>query len=65
MSGKEHIWQAAQNMIDRFGDDALRQVDKRAEELREHQEWDAHKLWLEIRKAVEELLERSKGGDIH
>lgn len=49
-------------MIDRFGDDALRQVEVRIDELRQHDMEDALKLWLEIRSAVRLLVKTSANG---
>ena len=62
MRKKKHIWSAAQNMIDRFGDDALRQVEVRIDELRQHDMEDALKLWLEIRSALRLLAKTSANG---
>ena len=53
---QEKIQQAAENMIDRYGEDALIQVKQRIEELRSRDEPEAHKLWREIAKRVELLL---------
>lgn len=63
MANEQHIWNAAQNMIDRYGDDAVRHVDLRIEELRQHNKPEAEKLWQEIRRAVQELLERPAKGE--
>jgi hypothetical protein len=56
MSKMQHAHRAAQNMIDRYGADALRQVDLRIEELRLHGNDSARDLWIEIRRAVAALM---------
>lgn len=42
-------------MIERFGDDALNQVNVRIEELQEHGDQAAKKMWIEIRSVVESM----------
>ena len=56
---------AAQNMIDRYGDDALAQVDLRIAELRTQKQLDALKLWGNIRKAVIILSDKSIDKTLH
>ncbi|HDL86358.1 MAG TPA: hypothetical protein ENH11_08565 [Candidatus Acetothermia bacterium] len=47
------VLSAAQNMINRYGDDALTEVDLRIAELQSRGQQDVQELWKEIRKAVE------------
>ena len=50
---------AANNMIDRYGDDSLKEVDLRILELESRNQQDAVHLWREIRKRVEMLVNTS------
>ena len=65
MSRTEHIRKAAQNMVDRYGDDALQQVDLRIDELRKHGEEDTRMLWVEIRRIVDALIRKPGGSHKH
>ena len=57
MSPKDqNVWNAARNMIERYGDDALGEVDLRIAGLKTQGEEEAQGLWVEIRRAVETLL---------
>lgn len=53
------IQKAAETMIERYGDDALIEVDQRTAELGSRGQTAAEELWREIRKAVELLLRNS------
>ena len=57
MPDKREIWQSAQDIIDRYGSDALRQINIRIGELQRHGEQEARSTWLQIREAAETLLE--------
>jgi len=59
------IQSAAKNMIDRYGDHALREVDLRVLELESRNQQEALRLWREIRKRVEFLVGRSTGNNKH
>jgi hypothetical protein len=52
-------------MVDRYGFDALGEVDKRIMELEAERQGDAVELWREIRKVVEDLLGSPDGGVRH
>jgi len=56
---------AAKNMIDRYGDNALREVDLRVLELESRNQQEAVRLWREIKKRVELLLATSTGDTKH
>jgi hypothetical protein len=56
---------AAKNMIDRYGDNALREVDLRVLELESRNQQEALRLWREIRKRIELLVETSSGNTKH
>ncbi len=56
---KKTVLRAAQTMIDRFGDEALAEVDLRISELRVRGEHNAEELWKEIREAVMFLTSKS------
>lgn len=58
MSDEREIWISAQKMIDRYGQDALSQINHRIEELRDSEE--ARALWIRIRDAAE-VLQQNKG----
>lgn len=60
MSEDPEIWKSAQGMIDRFGQDALSQINKRIEELEKLDEADALSVWRQIHKAAETLLENNE-----
>jgi hypothetical protein len=62
---EKEIQTAAKNMIDRYGDNALREVDLRVLELESRNQQEALQLWLEIRKRVELLAEPSTGDTKH
>ncbi|MCP4389909.1 MAG: hypothetical protein GY802_16565 [Gammaproteobacteria bacterium] len=66
MSDNEtEIERAANNMIERYGDSALKEVDLRILELESRNQQDALQLWLEIRKRLELLLASSNGKAKH
>lgn len=52
---------AAANMIDRYGDSALKEVDLRILELQSRNQQQAIQIWREIRNAVNFLLQRKSG----
>jgi hypothetical protein len=56
---------AAKNMIDRYGDNALTEVDLRVLELDSRNQQEALRLWCEIRKRVELLVDTSIGNTRH
>ena len=53
----EEVRIAAKNMIDRYGDDALKEVDLRILELQSRNEQEALQLWHAIRQNVSLLLQ--------
>ncbi len=46
---------AAQNLIERYGDDAAHQAKIRAEEMRKYCEDEAELLWLRVRDFIENM----------
>jgi hypothetical protein len=56
---KKTVLSAAQNMINRYGDDVMTEVDLRIAELQSRGQQDVVELWKEIRKAVELQLSAS------
>jgi hypothetical protein len=52
---KPHILETAQRMLDRFGDEASREVELRAFELRECGEMTAAAFWQKVHDALLEL----------
>ena len=64
-NNEKEIEIAAKNMIDRYGDNALREVDLRVLELDSRNQQEALRLWCEIRKRVELLVATSIGNTKH
>lgn len=52
MADANQVRIAALTMIERFGEDALRQIEIRIEELRECGDRKTERLWIEIRRTV-------------
>lgn len=66
MSDNEtEIERAANNMIERYGDSALKEVDLRILELESRNQEDALQLWLDVRKRLELLLTKPDGSAKH
>jgi hypothetical protein len=66
MSDNEtEIERAANNMLERFGDSALKEVDLRILELESRNQEDALQLWLDVRKRLELLLTNLDGKAKH
>lgn len=55
-NNETEIQNAAINMIERYGDNALTEVDLRVLELESRNQRDALRLWRDIRKRVELLM---------
>lgn len=53
---------AAEKLIQRYGEHALREAAQRAEELRSVNDHEGYELWSGIREKVEFLLRESPGG---
>lgn len=52
MADANQVRIAALTMIERFGEDALRQIEIRIAELRECGDQKTERLWIEIRRAA-------------
>jgi hypothetical protein len=66
MSDNEtEIERAANNMLERNGDSALKEVDLRILELESRNQEDALQLWLDVRKRLELLLTNLDGKAKH
>jgi hypothetical protein len=61
MASEREILESAQEMIERYGADALRQINSRIEELENHGETDAVAVWRKIRDMVAMLLNNGSG----
>lgn len=59
------IQNAANNMIERYGDNALTEVDLRILELESRNQQAALRLWREIRRRVELLIDTSPSQTKH
>jgi len=59
------ILRAAQTMIDRFGDEALAEVDLRIAELGTRDQHEAEKLWKQIREVLLFLTSKSDKDTVH
>jgi plasmid stabilization system protein ParE len=56
---------AASNMIDRYGANALKEIDLRILELESRNQHEALQLWRAIRDSVELLMDTPSGGSKH
>ncbi len=56
MLPERDIWQAAKIMIDRFGNDAIIESAKRADELPDEGDYEGSAVWQRIMRAADELL---------
>ena len=56
MADDHEIWQSAQEMIDRYGDKALREIKKRIRELDQAGKIEACLTWQKILEAAKALL---------
>jgi hypothetical protein len=52
----QEILSAAENMLERYGDSALQEVDLRVLELESRNQQEALRLWYEIREKVRLLV---------
>ena len=64
-NNENEIQKAAKNMIERYGENALKEVDLRVMELESRNQQEALQLWHDIRKRVELLVIRSAGNTKH
>jgi hypothetical protein len=60
-NNENEIQNAANNMIERYGDNALTEVDQRIFELESRNQQEALRLWREIRSRIELLVDTSTG----
>lgn len=65
MADDHEIWQSAQEMLDRYGDKALREIKKRIQELDQAGKTEARITWLKILEAANVLLDTSKRHQKH
>jgi hypothetical protein len=64
-NNENEIQNAAKNMIERYGENALKEVDLRVLELESRNQHEALRLWHDIRKRIELLIVRSAGNTKH
>jgi hypothetical protein len=64
-NNEKDIQNAANNMIERYGDNALTEVDLRILELESRNQQEALRLWREIRRRIELLVDTSTGNTKH
>ena len=64
-NNENEIQNAANHMIERYGDSALTEVDQRILELESRNQQEALQLWREIRSRVELLVATSTGNTKH
>jgi hypothetical protein len=62
---ENEIQNAAKNMIERYGENALKEVNLRVLELESRNQQEALRLWRDIRIRVELLVVRSTGNAKH
>jgi hypothetical protein len=60
MADDHEIWQSAQEMVNRYGDNALREIKKRIRELDQAGETEARAIWKMILEAAKALLDTGK-----
>ena len=61
----QEILSAAETMIERYGDNALQEVDLRILELESRNQQEALRLWCEIRERVKLLVNTSTDDTKH
>jgi hypothetical protein len=64
-NNENEIQNAAKNMIERYGENALKEVDLRILELEPRNQQEALRLWRAIKTRVELLVARSAGNAKH
>ena len=64
MTDEQAIQQAVRNLLARYGRDAARQAELRAEELRAAGDADGHAMWRAIGRAVADSL-KTPSGSLH
>ncbi|OHC83285.1 MAG: hypothetical protein A3G73_05905 [Rhodospirillales bacterium RIFCSPLOWO2_12_FULL_67_15] len=64
MTDEENIQQAVRNLLARYGKDAPRQAELRAEELRVAGDGEGHAMWRAIGRAVAAAL-KAPSGSVH
>ena len=65
MISDREIWQAANAMIKRYGDDAATEAESRADELLVEGDAEGYAIWRRIMKAVEELSGMEPSGKVN
>ena len=65
MTDKTAMHEAARKLIARYGQDAARQAEIRAEELRAAGDREGHVMWQDIRRAVIAALKDPSSGSVH
>ncbi len=64
-SNEKEIQQAASNMLERYGANALKEIDLRILELESRNQLEALELWRAIRGSVERLIDTPTDGTRH
>jgi hypothetical protein len=64
-NNEKDIQNAANNMIERYGVNVLTEVDLRILELESRNQQEALRLWREIRRRIELLVDTSTGNTKH
>jgi plasmid stabilization system protein ParE len=64
-SNDKEIQQAASNMLERYGANALKEVDLRILELESRNQLEALQLWRAIRESIERLMDTPTDGSKH
>lgn len=58
MANAKDTRKAAREMLARFGDLALKEVELRVHELHQLRQFEAQKFWLEVRRSIVEEIRR-------
>lgn len=64
-SNDKEVQKAASNMLERYGANALKEVDLRILELESRNQPEALQLWREIRERIELLMDAPADGTRH
>ena len=64
-SNDKEIQKAASNMLERYGTNALKEVDLRILELKSRNQLEALQLWRSIRESIELLMDTPTDGSKH
>ncbi len=65
MIGEIDLWRCAKQIVDRYGEDAPLETAMRADAMLEAGDLDGERVWIAIKRRVEEMLSETPGGAVH